>query len=861
MVKFHTKHKIGENIGRPCETISGTGQRTKAPPAKSATRSTHKLKKSAVLFRPTLIAGIAILTGSIAQAQQLVFSNPVDSNWQNGANWVGGTAPGFNATLSEVRLNINGGAITALNYTAAEGATILDVSPTGGQNRGIGIAVAADNASGIFNVTGGTLTFIKDPGQNAPLIIGAGSTNAWAGSAQLNVTGGLVDVGNGEISVLGRGTNTSSASMTVSGTGVVSADLVSFATEAATTGTGAINVINGGTLRTRSIRDRNVAANTTLNIDGGTIVSLDTNNSEEWISDDFDALTVTIGPNGATFDTNGQNDQRIAAVMGGTGGITKAGAGTMVLVGNNTYSGATHVNGGTLQIGLGATTGTLGTGAVSMAAGATLAIARTDNLVQSTFIGTSGLSGDGNFETKNSGIFNLDIANTFTGTTTVRLFAHLRVSNSNGLGTANGGTIVEGGNPGGAESEAIGASLQLEGGVTIANESLTIQGTGGSPNGLTAQRGALQSVSGSNTWAGPITITGNNTRIGIQNGADLTLSGPITDGGNGYAVILRGASDAAGTITISSTGNSWGQTKIFGSATRITVNDALPTAAPLFVGTSGVGVSIFDLNGFNQRVGGLSQINNTGGTITNNGLTNSTLTVDSISDQSFSGQLTNGSSPLSLVKEGLATQTLTGLNTYSGPTTVNNGALVVTGDISGSTATVNNGGTIGGTGTLGPVTVKAGGNFSPGLPNQIGTLFAGSLSLESNANFTLQIDSNLPFADVASVGDLTLAIGAAPNLLLTDLGGTELALGTTLSIISYSGTWNNGLFAVNGAPIADDIGSFALGLNKFTIDYNYTGNGFTEVALVVVPEPGSAALALAAFAGLLGLRRRHPASH
>ena len=68
---------------------------------------------------------------------------------------------------------------------------------------------------------------------------------------------------------------------------------------------------------------------------------------------DISAQLDSLGSGGATFDTNG-NNVTFATALGGTGGLTKAGTGTLTLSGANTYSGATTVNAGTLQLAVGA---------------------------------------------------------------------------------------------------------------------------------------------------------------------------------------------------------------------------------------------------------------------------------------------------------------------------------------------------------------------------------------------------------------------------------------------------------------------------------------------------------------------------
>jgi autotransporter-associated beta strand protein len=61
------------------------------------------------------------------------------------------------------------------------------------------------------------------------------------------------------------------------------------------------------------------------------------------------------------------------------------------------------------------------------------------------------------------------------------------------------------------------------------------------------------------------------------------------------------------------------------------------------------------------------------------------------------------------------TTTLTATSTsYTGPATVNAGALFVDGSIASSSVTVGSGATLGGTGTVGPTVINAGGFLAPG---------------------------------------------------------------------------------------------------------------------------------------------------
>ena len=117
-----------------------------------------------------------------------------------------------------------------------------------------------------------------------------------------------------------------------------------------------------------------------------------------------------------------------------------------------------------------------------------------------------------------------------------------------------------------------------------------------------------------------------------------------------------------------------------GSATGLSQNSA-------FAVNSG---ATLDLNGFSNTIGSLSDVGGAGGTVTNNGTGNATLTAGGDnSSTSFSGTIQDGATgTLALIKSGIGTLTLGGINTYSGGTTVIDGTVQVTNNNSVGTGTV-----------------------------------------------------------------------------------------------------------------------------------------------------------------------------
>lgn len=110
---------------------------------------------------------------------------------------------------------------------------------------------------------------------------------------------------------------------------------------------------------------------------------------------------------------------------------------------------------------------------------------------------------------------------------------------------------------------------------------------------------------------------------------------------------------------------------------------------------------------------------------------------------------------VALSQVGSGVTSLLGFNDYTGATTVNAGTLRVNGSIT-STSSVNNGGTLGGSGTVAEVNVADGGILAPG--SLVGTLTTGKLLLAGGSRLNFQLASPSAGANDKLVvnGDLVL---------------------------------------------------------------------------------------------------------
>jgi len=269
--------------------------------------------------------------------------------------------------------------------------------------------------------------------------------------------------------------------------------------------------------------------------------------------------------------------------------------------------------------------------------------------------------------------------NTYHGTTTVSEGV-LAITNASALGSTAAGTTV-----------ANFASLEVSGGITCA-EPITINGGGHPP--ATSWYGALRSTGGDNTWSGPITL-GSSSRIGCRTANTFSLTGGITGSGTASFVGTTGSVIRIADNPINITGslyaidynvtlldvggNAWGSTLMsYGGTLRLGLDDPMPAATVVTIGSSNNTSGTFDLNGHSQTIGGLHDYGTGSRRVLNSNGGTPTLTIDTTGTYTYAGLLgVAGQDSFNLVKAGTGTQTLSGANAYTGTTTVSGGTLLI----------------------------------------------------------------------------------------------------------------------------------------------------------------------------------------
>ena len=204
----------------------------------------------------------------------------------------------------------------------------------------------------------------------------------------------------------------------------------------------------------------------------------------------------------------------------------------------------------------------------------------------------------------------------------------------------------------------------------------------------------------------------------------------------------------------------------------------------------------------------------------------------------ISGGVSSTNYATAVNKTGAGLLVLSGSNTYSGPTTINQGKLVLDGWLTNSAVTVNSGGTLSGTGSLTSVTVNAGGKLAPG--DLLGVLhLSGNLTLALGA--TMDYDLNgVPIGNevLMPTGQLILSGQQFADFNVTPQAGFGPGTYTLIDAGSISGSL--------GASTSGTIGGYPA-----TLAVQSSGSD-QDLVLNVTPEPSTLALLAAGAMGLAG---------
>ena len=466
------------------------------------------------------LAAFVLFALPAANANKVMRTDSGNNVFGTGPNWVGGSAPANDLTTdiasyqaATIPLNFNpqlreSRSIKGLEFTSGTGAwtfigkngnttEVLTIGASGivsdaastqtFNNKSLGIALGA-NASFTSNSTGALLFgSIMDllSLSTFNLTLNGSSTNA------SNNIGSVVS-GTGRIIKSGTGTSTLSGTNTFTGGTTISAGTLNI-NAAAALGTGALTISGG-----------------TLNNSTAGAITLSTNNAQNWNGDfaftgtrSLNLGTGAVALSASRIVTADANALTVGGVISGVGfGLTKAGAGSLVLTSANTYTGATTISAGTLALG------------------------SVGSFVDSTVInlGTTGSTGTLDLTAKSS--FAFGSGQTLTGVGTVNI--------GSGKIVTVGGTFAPGNSTG---------IVNVIGDFTLSSGAIS----NFEINGPTAGTNFDQlNVSGLLTYGGALNLIFGST---IDNGITLDLFGLSGSGSTGSSSSITATGIYAGSFT------------------------------------------------------------------------------------------------------------------------------------------------------------------------------------------------------------------------------------------------------------------------------------------------------------------------
>jgi autotransporter-associated beta strand protein len=863
---------------------------------------------------------VVVLVGASATAADITWNGSQGTDWNTASNWDGGVLPGAGSTLDNARLDVANGTTTISGTLSDSQIQALYV----GENN---TNVTLTHDSGNLNLIGGNawIEIAVNPGSSGTYNLGGGGPQL---GGTLNLTNdvfgvGEHGVGNFNLSDNARATaismtvgrwNDGQGTVTQSGTSIITLN----GTHTDYNGAKYSLDVGGGGGGSYTL------SGGILNVNGGDLLVGDTFGSNGQFTQTGGTVNATGG-----WVYLGHAGTGLYTLSGGTLQIGTSSKTQRLIVGSqgvggfDQQGGAVNVNGdisiGDLNIGrrslYGISAGTLNSsGGILLGWGTFGGLLQSGGLVNAnTQIQFGGNGGQGVYSLAGGTLITSDVhVNFLNGSTTAAGAASAQFS-------FTGGTLRLGNYNMQGYTGLLGPLVQLSSDapslLDVSTQNTTVGGnfviTAENTNGASVLVGnghRLQVNGNLNPNAGSVQISQTSGTIATTSWLDVAngtatsvynLSGGAANPGTDFNV-----ADAGGTGTLNLSGNgtinvtaagqffigkypgsvgvvnqSGGTVTIApGSALALTLGSATTGRGTynLDGGTlttptilSGMGTSIFNFNGGNLRLNGggatymqgLTSVNvRAGGArIDTNGLS-ATIGQSLLHDPGL-GPTSDGG----LAIRGAGNLTLSGLNTYTGPTMVDAGILklltagnnnvanstvidVASGatlDVTGVTGAGGfalNGGigqTLKGNGTItGKLAVGSGSHLAPG--ESVGMLTMSGLNLQSGSVLDFEFNSTPlnDFVNVTAANGLTIN-GGGFNLLQE---GTTIPFDTpgTYHLMRYVGALQG-----NGTAALSVLNPQA-GMNY--VFSNNTSISDVDLTITAVPEPSS--LILLAIGGL-----------
>lgn len=423
------------------------------------------------------------------------------------------------------------------------------------------------------------------------------------------------------------------------------------------------------------------------------------------------------------------------------------------------------------------------------------------------------------------GILFVPASNSYAGPTLIQE-GIFYAQNSWAMGATTSGTVVSN-----------HATLALAGAnLGFTNEPLTLNGAG-----QTSLWGALdvETVSGTNIWAGPITVNADSTITAYYGASVLRILGTISgvggvttlpagsgtiyfEGGtsNSYAGITR---VLGGTLLLDKavTDGAIPGNVVVGSTLRLAANAQINNTADVLIQGGG----LFD---FGPNTDGIDTLHGIGSVTFASlgwldiGLNNGTSTFDGVmSGIGFPGGYTVG-------KWGTGTFTMNGDNTYLNESYVFGGTLIINGSQPQSPAFVTTAGTLGGTGSVGDIVCQ--GVLSPGASP--GILTCSNLTFASSGTYKVELSGHTPGTGYDQMNVRGTNTLASAHLAISVPLSNGVSIGDQLVIIN-----NDGSDPITGTFLGYGPGASFLA-NGFTFVISYTGGSGNDVVFTVTSIPG-----------------------